>query len=44
MFSKKERLKTNYVLIGGGIMSATMASLLNELEPDKEIIILERMD
>jgi malate dehydrogenase (quinone) len=44
MFSKKERIKTNYVLIGGGIMSATLASILNELEPDKEIIILERMD
>jgi malate dehydrogenase (quinone) len=44
MFSKKEKLKTHYALIGGGIMSATLASLLNELEPDKEIVILERMD
>lgn len=44
MFSKKEKLKTHYALIGGGIMSATLASLLNELEPEKEIVILERMD
>jgi malate dehydrogenase (quinone) len=44
MFSKKERIKTNYAFIGGGIMSATLASILNELEPDKDIIILERMD
>ena len=45
MFKKKrEVIKADYALIGGGIMSATLASLLNELEPTKKIIILERMD
>ncbi|MFT5887103.1 MAG: malate dehydrogenase (quinone) [Arcticibacterium sp.] len=41
---KKEVIEVDYALIGGGIMSATMASLLNELEPTKKIILLERMD
>lgn len=32
------------VLIGGGIMSATLAALLRELEPDWSIKIIERLD
>ncbi|AWW00298.1 malate dehydrogenase (quinone) [Arcticibacterium luteifluviistationis] len=43
MSRKKEIIKTDYALIGGGIMSATLATLLNQLEPDKTITILERM-
>ncbi len=31
------------VLIGGGIMSATLATLLHELEPDLDIAIFERL-
>lgn len=31
------------VLIGGGIMSATLATLLHELQPDLEIAIFERL-
>jgi malate dehydrogenase (quinone) len=31
------------VLIGGGIMSATLGSLLNRLEPSWKIVILERL-
>lgn len=31
------------VLIGGGIMSATLATLLHELEPELEIAIFERL-
>ncbi|MFT7249478.1 MAG: malate dehydrogenase (quinone) [Arcticibacterium sp.] len=41
---KKEVIKADYTLIGGGIMSATLASLLNELEPNKTIMILERLN
>jgi malate dehydrogenase (quinone) len=29
--------KTDVILIGGGIMSATLGTLLKELTPDKEI-------
>ncbi|UQN14512.1 malate dehydrogenase (quinone) [Gulosibacter sp. ACHW.36C] len=32
------------VLIGGGVMSATLATLLHELEPDWSIKIIERLD
>ena len=32
------------VLIGGGIMSATLAAMLTELEPDWSIAVLERLD
>ncbi|MGO1545310.1 MAG: malate dehydrogenase (quinone) [Gulosibacter sp.] len=32
------------VLIGGGVMSATLATLLNEFEPDWSIKIIERLD
>ncbi|MDC3726533.1 MULTISPECIES: malate dehydrogenase (quinone) [unclassified Rhodococcus (in: high G+C Gram-positive bacteria)] len=32
------------VLIGGGIMSATLGALLTRLEPDRSILVLERLD
>jgi malate dehydrogenase (quinone) len=35
---------TDVLLIGGGIMSATLASLLSELEPTWKIRVLERLD
>lgn len=35
---------TDVVLVGGGIMSATLGILLKELEPSWEITILERLD
>lgn len=35
---------SDVILIGGGIMSATLASLLSELEPTWRIQILERLD
>lgn len=33
----------DFLLIGGGIMSATLAMLLHELEPDAKIAILEQL-
>ena len=36
--------KTDVILIGAGIMSATLGSLLKELEPDWEIKVFERLD
>ncbi|OAB47430.1 malate:quinone oxidoreductase [Paenibacillus antarcticus] len=36
--------KTDVILIGAGIMSATLGSLLKELVPDWEITVLERRD
>ncbi|MCL6633106.1 MAG: malate:quinone oxidoreductase [Alicyclobacillus herbarius] len=35
--------KTDVVLIGAGIMSATLGALLKELEPDWEITVFERL-
>ncbi len=35
---------TDVVLVGGGIMSATLGVLLKELEPSWNIILLERLD
>ena len=32
------------MLIGGGIASATLAAMLTELEPDWDIVVLERLD
>ena len=32
------------VLIGGGIMSSTLAVLLNELDPDIRLLIVERLE
>lgn len=35
-------VKTDYLLIGAGIMSATLATLLKKTNPDANIIILEK--
>ncbi|WP_251517648.1 MULTISPECIES: malate dehydrogenase (quinone) [Staphylococcus] len=35
--------KTDVILIGGGIMSATLGTLLKELTPEKEIKLFERL-
>ena len=32
------------VLVGGGLMSFTLAVLLNELDPDLNLLIVERLD
>ncbi|MBF7016353.1 malate dehydrogenase (quinone) [Staphylococcus durrellii] len=36
--------KTDVILIGGGIMSATLGTILKELAPNKEIKMFERLD
>ena len=36
--------KTDVILIGGGIMSATLGTLLKDLSPEKEIKLFERLD
>ena len=35
---------TDIVLVGGGIMSATLGVLLKELEPSWEITLIERLE
>ncbi|MDM1294084.1 malate:quinone oxidoreductase [Sphingobacterium sp. N143] len=42
--SKKSNTEVDVVLIGAGIMSATLGTLINELSPDVNIEILERLD
>lgn len=44
MGNKKHNTEVDVVLIGGGIMSATLGTLINELNPDINIEILERLD
>ena len=41
--NRKPKPKYDIVLIGGGIMSVTLATLLHELEPELEIAIFERL-
>ncbi len=36
--------RVDVVLVGGGIMSATVAGLLNELNPDLSIVLFERLE
>lgn len=43
MGKKKQKSEVDVVLIGGGIMSATLGTLINELNPDINIEILERL-
>ena len=40
----KEIIETDVALIGGGIMSATLGMLINQLAPDKSIHIFERLN
>ncbi|NGF58052.1 malate:quinone oxidoreductase [Parapedobacter sp. SGR-10] len=44
MGKKKQKSEVDVVLIGGGIMSATLGTLIHELNPDIEIEIIERLD
>src|SRR5690606_4504250 len=44
MGRKKQKSDVDVVLIGGGIMSATLGTLINELNPDIRMEILERLD
>ncbi len=44
MYTKKQKTEVDVVLIGGGIMSATLGTLIHELKPDTSIEILERLD
>lgn len=37
-------IKSDVILIGGGIMSATLAAMIRELEPSWSILILERLE
>lgn len=39
-----ETQKVDVLLIGGGIMSATLGTFLNELEPDWSMTMVERLD
>lgn len=41
---KSRNTSTDVILIGAGVMSATLASLLKELEPDWDITIFEKLD
>jgi len=40
----EEEKSVDVVLIGGGIMSATLGTYLQELEPDWSIDMVERLD
>ena len=39
-----KRVKTDVVLVGAGIMSATLGALLRQLEPEWSIDVYERLD
>ncbi|HEX7755972.1 MAG TPA: malate:quinone oxidoreductase, partial [Niabella sp.] len=41
--AKRKEIKTDVVLIGAGIMSATLGAFINELEPGNKIHIFERL-
>src|SRR5690348_5772910 len=44
MLNMKDERATDVVLIGAGIMSATLGMLLKQLEPEISIKIYERLD
>ncbi|WP_037503447.1 malate:quinone oxidoreductase [Sphingobacterium deserti] len=44
MGKKAKKSEVDVVLIGAGIMSATLGTLINELSPDIQIEIIERLD
>ena len=35
--------RVDVVLVGGGIMSATLGTLLKKLEPDWDIVVVEKL-
>lgn len=44
LLKNKETVDTDVILIGAGIMSATLGMMLKELQPDLRIKIFERLD
>ena len=38
------QIKTDVILIGAGIMSATLGTMLKELAPDWKIKVFEKLD
>jgi malate dehydrogenase (quinone) len=44
MSSRENQMKTDVILIGAGIMSATLGTLLKELVPDWKITVFEKLD
>ncbi|HCG57196.1 malate:quinone oxidoreductase [Brevibacterium sp.] len=44
MTSLQPTESTDVVLVGAGIMSATLATLLNDLQPEWKLTVLERLD
>jgi malate dehydrogenase (quinone) len=42
--STPDRITTDVLLVGAGIMSATLGSLLRSLQPDWSLTVLERLD
>ena len=44
MAENQSGAKADVVLIGAGIMSATLGTMLKELEPSLNIVMLERLD
>lgn len=44
MTSPQPTETADVVLVGAGIMSATLATLLNDLQPDWKMVVLERLD
>ncbi|MXI30830.1 hypothetical protein GRW10_22710, partial [Escherichia coli] len=43
MTSPQPTETADVVLVGAGIMSATLATLLNDLQPDWKMVVLERL-
>ncbi|RYJ06973.1 MAG: malate dehydrogenase (quinone) [Actinomycetales bacterium] len=43
-FATPERITTDVLLVGAGIMSATLGAMLKTLEPDWSITLIERLD
>lgn len=39
-----EKIDYGVILIGGGIMSATLGAMLSQLQPDWSIAVYERLD
>jgi len=39
-----QRSEYDLILVGGGIMSATLATLIKRASPDKSLLVLERLD
>jgi malate dehydrogenase (quinone) len=44
MGTNEKNLKTDVILIGAGIMSATLGTILKELAPDWQITVFEQLD